>query len=40
MAKDIITERSVDYSAWYNDIVKQANLAEKDKMVVGCCIIH
>ncbi len=38
MAKEIITERSVDYSAWYNDIVRNANLAETSP-VRGCMVI-
>ncbi len=38
MAKDIITERSEDYSAWYNGIVKHAGLAENSP-VKGCMII-
>ncbi len=38
MAKEIITEREADYSAWYNDIVKHANLAENSP-VKGCMII-
>ncbi len=38
MAKDMITERSVDYSAWYNGIVKHAGLAENSP-VKGCMII-
>ncbi len=38
MAKDIITERSVDYSAWYNGIIKHAGLAENSP-VKGCMII-
>lgn len=38
MAKEIITERSADYSAWYNDIVKNANLAETSP-VRGCMVI-
>ena len=38
MAKDNITARDADYSAWYNDIVKNANLAESSP-VRGCMVI-
>jgi prolyl-tRNA synthetase len=38
MAKEFITERSADYSAWYNDIVKHAGLAENSP-VRGCMVI-
>ena len=38
MAKDVITGREADYSAWYNDIVKNANLAENSP-VKGCMVI-
>jgi prolyl-tRNA synthetase len=38
MAKDSITERSEDYSKWYGDIVKNANLAENSP-VKGCMVI-
>ncbi len=34
----MITERGVDYSAWYNDIVKNAGLAENSP-VRGCMVI-
>lgn len=38
MAKDSITERSENYSIWYGDIVKNANLAETSP-VRGCMVI-
>ncbi|MGK0389243.1 MAG: prolyl-tRNA synthetase [Maribacter sp.] len=38
MAKDSITERSENYSTWYGDIVKNANLAEASP-VRGCMVI-
>ena len=37
MAKEI-TARSVDYSKWYNDIVKKAGLAD-NSAVRGCMVI-
>ncbi|MFW5759682.1 MAG: proline--tRNA ligase, partial [Cyclobacteriaceae bacterium] len=33
-----ITKRSEDYSAWYNELVKRADLAENSE-VRGCMII-
>ena len=37
MAKEI-TSRSTDYSQWYNDIVRKADLAEHSA-VRGCMVI-
>lgn len=38
MAKEAITPRSKDYSRWYLDIVKEADMAE-DSGVKGCMVI-
>ena len=39
MPKDLITPRAKDYSQWYLDIVKNADLAENAEVVRGCMVI-
>ena len=39
MPKDVITPRDKDYSQWYLDIVKNADLAENAEVVRGCMVI-
>jgi prolyl-tRNA synthetase len=39
MPKDSITPRGKDYSQWYLDIVKNADLAENAEVVRGCMVI-
>src|SRR5262245_32955484 len=38
MAKEGITPRNVDYSQWYLDIVRGADLAEVAEVVRGCIV--
>src|SRR5690606_1713627 len=38
MSKDAITPREVDYSAWYNELIEVADLAEHSA-VRGCMVI-
>lgn len=36
---DTITPRSVDYPQWYQDVIREADLAESAKVVKGCMVI-
>jgi len=36
---DRITPRAEDYSRWYLDVIRQANLAEAAEVVKGCMVI-
>lgn len=38
MPKDVITQRATDYSQWYLDIVKNADLADYAEVVKGCIV--
>jgi prolyl-tRNA synthetase len=39
MAKSPITKREEDYPRWYQDVVREAGLAEPAKVVKGCMVI-
>ena len=39
MAKNEITPREKDYANWYQDVIKQADLAEAAEVVKGCMVI-
>jgi prolyl-tRNA synthetase len=39
MPKENITARSTDYSQWYLDIVRNADLADYAEVVRGCIVL-